>query len=89
MVNVMRRRKKKNCSEKAFEQISFEDIKLSIGDKLYKNGKLYAEVMGESEELYFLQKSGSDCELPSPYFKETIIDGILFGSLFLERLSFQ
>ncbi len=85
----MRKRKKKASGEKPYEQIGIEDIKLSIGDKLYKNGKLYAEITGESEELYFLQKSESNCDLPSPYFKETIIDGILFGNLILERLSFQ
>lgn len=85
----MKRRKKKSSGEKTYEQISFGDIKLTIGDKLYKNGKLYAAVTGESEELYFLQKSGSDCDIPSPYFKETIIENILFGNLFLEQLSFQ
>ena len=72
-----------------FEQIGFDDIKLNIGDKLYKNGKLYAEVTGESEELYFLQKSGSTCDLSSPYFKETVIESILFGRLIVERMSFQ
>lgn len=85
----MKRRKKNSSSEKTYEQIGFEDIKLCIGDKLYKNGKLYAAVMGESDELYFLQKSGSNCDIPSPYFKETIIENILFGNLFLEQLSFQ
>lgn len=89
MVNKMKKRRKSSSGQKAFEQIGFEDIKLSIGDKLYKNGKLYAEVKGESEELYFLQKSGSNCDLPSPYFKETIIEGILFGRLYIEQLSFQ
>lgn len=89
MVKDMRRRKRNSYRDKAFEQICFDDIKLSIGDKLYKNGKLYGEITGESAELYFLQRSGSSCDLPSPYFKETIIEGILFGSLFIERLSFQ
>ena len=59
----MRRKRRSDSSERMFEQIGFDDIKLSIGDKLYKNDKLYAEVTGESEELYFLQKSGSSCEL--------------------------
>ena len=72
-----------------FEQISFEDIKLNVGDKLYKNGKLYAEVTGESEELYFLQKCGSRCDIPNPFFKNTIIESILFGELYLEQLSFH
>ncbi|MDD4503372.1 MAG: hypothetical protein PHS15_00930 [Clostridiaceae bacterium] len=85
----MKRRKKNSFSKKPYEQISFGDIKLRIGDKLYKNGKLYAEVMGESEELYFLQKSGSNCDIPSPYFKETVIENILFGRLFLEQMNFQ
>ena len=85
----MKRRKKNSSSKKPYEQISFGDIKLRIGDKLYKNGKLYAEVMGESEELYFLQKSGSNCDIPSPYFKETVIENILFGRLFLEQMNFQ
>jgi hypothetical protein len=85
----MRRKRKTDSSERMFEQIGFDDIKLCIGDKLYKNGKLYAEIMGESEDLYFLQKSGSSCDIPSPYFKETVIDNILFGRLFLEQLSFQ
>jgi hypothetical protein len=85
----MRRKGKTGSSERMFEQISFGDIKLCIGDKLYKNGKLYAEIMGESEELYFLQKSGSSCNMPSPYFKETVIENILFGRFILEQLSFQ
>lgn len=74
---------------KMFEQISFNDIKLRIGDKLYKDGRLYAEVMGESKELYFLHKSGSSCDMPNPYFKKTIIENILFGKLFLEEMHFQ
>ena len=85
----MKRKKRTASGEKMFEQIGFGDIKLNVGDKLYKNGKLYAEVMGESEELYFLQKSGSSCDMPSPYFKETVIENILFGKLLLERVSFQ
>ncbi|HYE82550.1 MAG TPA: hypothetical protein VEG39_10365 [Clostridia bacterium] len=85
----MKRKRRNASSEKMFEQIGMGDIKLKVGDKLYKNGKLYAEVMGESEELYFLQKSGSSCDMPNPYFKETIIENILFGRLFLECLSFQ
>lgn len=85
----MKRKRKNSSIEKAFEQISFGDIQLSIGDKLYMNGKLYAEVMGESEDLYFLQKSGSSCDIPSPYFKDTVIEHILFGRFFLERLSYQ
>ncbi|KUO74882.1 MAG: hypothetical protein APF77_08125 [Clostridia bacterium BRH_c25] len=85
----MKRKRRNGISEKMYEQIGFEDIKLSVGDKLYKNGKLYAEVIGESGELYFLQKSGSSCAMPNPYFKETVIENILFGRLFLERLSFQ
>lgn len=85
----MKRRKRYVSGKKMYEQISIDDIKLSIGDKLYKNGKLYAEVAGESEELYFLQKSESSSDIPSPYFKVTIIENILFGKLFLERISFQ
>lgn len=85
----MKRKRRTDSSERMFEQIGFGDIKLHIGDKLYKNGKIYAEVMGESEELYFLQKSGSNCDMPNPYFKETIIENILFGRLFLEQMSFQ
>lgn len=85
----MRKRKRNSNTEKPFEQISFADIKLNIGDKLYQNGAFYAEVTGESEELYFLQKSGSSCDMASPYFKETIIEGILFGKLMLEKMSYQ
>jgi hypothetical protein len=85
----MRRKRRNDSSGKMFEQIGFDDIKLSIGDKLYKDGKLYAEVAGESDELYFLQKSGSSCELASPYFKDTVIEGMLFGRFLLERMSFQ
>ncbi|HNR03810.1 MAG TPA: hypothetical protein PKU88_03230 [Bacillota bacterium] len=85
----MKKKRKSNCKGRGFEQISFRDIDLRIGDKLYKDGRLYAEVMGESEELYFLQKSGSSCEMPNPYFKETIIENILFGRLFLEEMRFQ
>jgi hypothetical protein len=85
----MKRKRKKHSNDRIFEQIGFNDIKLSKGDKLYKNGELYAEITGESEELYFLQKTGSSCDMASPYFKETIIESILFGRLFLEQLSFQ
>ncbi len=85
----MKRRRKKRSGEKEFEQIGFEDIRLYAGDKLYMNGELYAEVTGESEDLYFLQKSGSNCDIPSPYFKDTIIENILFGRFFIERLSYQ
>lgn len=81
----MRRKRKTGSS---FEQISFNDIKLSIGDKLYKNGKLYAEITGESEDLYFLQKPDSSCDIPTPYFKETVIENILFGKFIIEKLSF-
>jgi len=85
----MRRKRRRDSVGKPFEQIGFSDIKLNVGDKLYKNGVLYAEVTGESEELYFLQKEGSSCDMSTPYFKETIIESILFGRLILERLSFQ
>ncbi|HWR62658.1 MAG TPA: hypothetical protein VN580_13645 [Clostridia bacterium] len=85
----MKRKRKRSSCEKEFEQINFGDIRLCIGDKLYKNGELYAEITGESKDLYFLLKSGSSCDIPSPYFKDTIIDGILFGRLFLERLRYQ
>ncbi len=85
----MKRRRRAGSGKKEYEQIGFDDIKLNIGDKLYKDGELYAEVKGESEELYFLQKADSSCDLPSPYFKDTIIDGILFGKLVLEQLSFH
>jgi len=85
----MRRKRKTGSSERMFEQISFDDIKLCIGDKLYKNDKLYAEVTGESEDLYFLQKPGSSCDMPTPYFKETVIENILFGGFIIEKLSFQ
>lgn len=85
----MRKKRKSSSKGRGFEQISFRDIELRIGDKLYKDGRLYAEVKGESEELYFLQKSGSSCEMPNPYFKETVIENILFGRLFLEEMRFQ
>lgn len=88
-VNDMRRKRRNASSEKMFDQIGFGDLKLSIGDKLYKNGKLYAEITGESEGLYFLQKSGSSCDMASPYFKDTVIESILFGRLFLEQLNFE
>jgi len=81
--------KKSRRTEPVFEQIGFSDIKLHIGDKLYKNGELYAEVKGESEELYFLQKTGSSCDIPTPYLKTTIIDRILFGTFCIEHLNFQ
>lgn len=85
----MKRKRKNGSGEREFQQIGFEDIQLCVGDKLYMNGKLYAEVTGESEDLYFLQKSGSNCDIPSPYFKDTIIENILFGKFFIERLSYQ
>jgi len=88
-VKDMKRKRRNASGEKMYEQIGFGDIKLSVGDKLYKNGRLYAEVTGESGELYFLQKSGSNCDMDSPYFKDTIIESILFGRLILERLSFE
>jgi hypothetical protein len=87
--NDMKRKRKRSSGEKEFEQISFGDIHICIGDKLYMDGKLYAEIMGESEDLYFLQKSGSSCEIASPYFKDTIIENILFGKFLLERLHYQ
>ncbi|MBP7073349.1 MAG: hypothetical protein KBB40_07600 [Clostridia bacterium] len=85
----MKKKRRNNSKGRGFEQISFRDIELRIGDKLYKDGRLYAEVKGESEELYFLQKSGSSCEMPNPYFKKTVIENILFGRLFLEEMRFQ
>lgn len=85
----MNKKKRMNNSETPFEQIGLLDIKLHVGDKLYKNGKLYAVVKGESDVLYFLQKEGSSCDMPTPYFKNTIIENILFGTFIIEHLSFQ
>jgi hypothetical protein len=84
----MKRKRRSNKNDMPFEQIGLMDIKLHIGDKLYKNGKLYAVVKDESEELYFLKKEGSRSDIPTPYFKDTIIENILFGTLIIERLNF-
>lgn len=85
----MSKKKKKRKSYVPFEQIGLEDIKLHIGDKLYKDGELYAEVRGESNELYFLKKPGSSCDMPTPFFKSTVIENILFGIFTIDNLSFQ
>ncbi|MGE5630305.1 MAG: hypothetical protein ACM3TR_04315 [Caulobacteraceae bacterium] len=85
----MRRKRKHSDEESIFEQIGLVDLKLHIGDKLYKNGTFYAEVKGESDALYFLQKANSSCDMPTPYLKDTVIENILFGKFIIERLSFQ
>lgn len=83
------RRKRNRADSSPYEQLTFESIKLNTGDQLFKNGTLYAVITGESEELYFLRKVSSGCDMSTPYFKQTLIDSILFGKLALNQLNYK
>ncbi len=83
------RRKRKGADSALYQQLAFDSISLNVGDQLYKNGALYAVVTGESDELYFLRKVSSGCDMSTPYFKSTLIDSILFGKLAINQLSYK
>lgn len=83
------RKKRRGTAPGPYEQLTFEHIKLNTGDRLFMNGSLYAEIAGESEDLYFLKKASSGCDMPTPFFKRTIIEHILFGKLAPDILRFQ
>ncbi len=70
-------------------QISIYDMTLNIGDKLYRNGGVYGEVVGESDSLYFIIKENSRDTIPIPYKKETLRNSILIGKLSLESLKYD
>ncbi len=74
--------------EAQYQQLSMEDIDLKVGDRLYKEEKLYAEVVGISSSLYFLDKPGSTSGIPDARMKEHLIKEILYGSYRLEQVRF-
>lgn len=70
-------------------QISIFEMTLKAGDKLYKDGKLYGTITGESESLYFVMKTVSFDNMPIPYKKDNLRNSILMGRLTLENLNFE
>ncbi len=82
----MKRRRK---PESQALQIGIDDIKLRIGDRLFKNGVLYGEVADESDTLFFLSKPLKDDLIPSPYIKEKLIENILLGTFTLEKINYE
>lgn len=70
-------------------QISIYDITLKAGDKLFKDGKLYGEISGESDSLYFILKTKSLDNIPIPYHKDTLRESILTGKLTLEEYNYN
>lgn len=78
------RRKKLNEN-----QLSIFDMALKAGDKLFKDGKLYGEITGESESLYFVMKTTSLDNMPIPYHKDTLRERILTGKLTLEAYNYN
>lgn len=70
-------------------QISIDDISIEIGDKLYRNSVLYAEVVDMGETLYFIKKPGETDSVLSFYIKDRLVRDLLFGNLSLQRLSFK
>lgn len=76
-------------SNQKCEQICIDDISVEIGDKLYRDGVLYAEVTDISESLYFLKKPHKPDSLPDFYIKDHIVREILFGNLTLQKLTFK
>ncbi len=82
----MRRKRK---SDSLSVQIDITDIKLKIGDKLYKNGSLYGEIKDESSTLFFISRAFSDDIIPSPYIKEKLIESILMGTFTLDEVNYE
>jgi hypothetical protein len=78
------RRRKLNDS-----QLSIFDIALKAGDKLFRDGKLYGEIAGESESLYFVMKTNSLDNMPIPYHKDTLRESILTGKFTLEEYNYN
>lgn len=70
-------------------QLSIFDIALKAGDRLFKDGKLYGEITGESESLYFVMKINSIDNMPIPYHKDTLRERILTGNLTLEEYNYK
>ncbi len=79
-------RKRKKSDE---NQISIYDIMLRTGDRLFKDGKLYGEISGESESLYFIMKVKSLDSIPIPYHKHTLRESILTGKLTLKEYKYN
>jgi hypothetical protein len=71
------------------DQISIYDIALKAGDKLFKDGALYGEIVGESESLYYVIKTNSRDNMPIPYQKDSLLNYVLIGKLTMERYSFD
>lgn len=78
--------KKKRSNE---SQLSIFDMTLKAGDKLFRDGKLYGEITGESDSLYFVMKTSSLDNIPIPYHKDTLRESILTGKLTLEEYSYN
>lgn len=70
-------------------QLSIFDMALKAGDKLFRDGKLYGEITGESESLYFVMKTNSLDNMPIPYHKDTLRERILTGMLTLEEYNYN
>ncbi|OGO78075.1 MAG: hypothetical protein A2Y23_15440 [Clostridiales bacterium GWB2_37_7] len=70
-------------------QISFYDMVLKAGDKLFKDGVLYGEIAGESESLYFVVKTNSKDKMPIPYQKHSLRNSLLMGILTMECYSYD
>lgn len=83
-VKMSSKRKKVNEN-----QISIFDMALRTGDRLFKDGKLYGEISGESESLYFVMKAKSLDTIPTPYHKDTLRERILTGKLTLEEYNYN
>ncbi len=66
---------------KCIDQMSFFEIKLKKGDIIFKSDKIYAEIVDESETLYFLKKETSTQDIPTPCDKHRLIERIISGEL--------
>jgi hypothetical protein len=78
--------KRKRANE---NQISIYDMVLKAGDKLFKDGSLYGEIVGESDSLYYVLKSNCKDNMPIPYQKQSLRNSILLGKLSLENFNFD
>lgn len=70
---------------KCIEQMSFFEIKLKKGDLIYKLDQIYAEIVDESETLYFLKKASSNQDIPTPCDKHRLIERIISGELVISE----